>query len=220
MQHRQVCARRGGRVGNRSRIPLDEREDLRVGDEAALDHLGESGDVVVPRQRPEGREVAQDPDRRMEGTDQVLALGRVDARLPADRGVNHGEQRRGQVDHADPAQPGGRHEPCQVGRRATAERHDRVGARELGLPEHLPAGGSHLGSLRSLGVRDLRKDDDVSRREEIVADLRRRVRESGGADDQHLGGRVAEQPRQLRSQVGADHDVVWHVTLDADDARA
>src|SRR5439155_16456889 len=73
--------------GRRGRVRLDEIEDRGVGDEPALDHLGESGTVVVRRQRVEGREVADDAGRWVESADEVLAPIGVDPGLAADRGV-------------------------------------------------------------------------------------------------------------------------------------
>ena len=77
------------RIHCRGRIGLDQREDLGVGDEAALHHLGQPGAQLRLRQSDQGLEVAQDSGRLVEGADQVLSLGRVDARLAADCGVHH-----------------------------------------------------------------------------------------------------------------------------------
>ena len=136
----------GRTVGPRRRlgVGLDEVEDHRVGDEPALDDLGQPGHEVVGRQRLQRRQVAQHPCRRVERADEVLALGGVDAGLAADRRVDHAEQRRGQVDDLDPAQPGRRDEAGQVGDGAPTDPDDGVAAGEAGLAQHAPQERRHL----------------------------------------------------------------------------
>jgi hypothetical protein len=108
------------------RVGLDQLEDRRVGDEAALHRLGQTRPVVVVGQRVQHVEVAQDAGRRMERADQVLAVVGVDAGLPANGGVQHAGQRRGQLDDPDAAQPGRGHPTGQVGGRTTAQAQHRV----------------------------------------------------------------------------------------------
>ena len=91
----------------------------------------------------------------VEGADEVLALGGVDPGLAADRGVDHAEHRGRDLDDAQPAQEGRRHEAGQIGRRSPADTDDRIGAGEAGLTERLPAERQHLGGLGLLGVGDL-----------------------------------------------------------------
>ena len=76
------------------------------------------------------RQVAEHPGGLVERADQVLALGRVDPGLAADRGVDHAEQRGRHVHDPDPAQEGRGDEAGQVGRRSAADADDRVGAGE------------------------------------------------------------------------------------------
>ena len=102
-------------------------------------------------------EVAQHAGRRVERADEVLALGRVDAGLAADGGVDHAEQRRRHVHDADPAQPGRGDEAGEVGRRAAADADDRVGAGEAGLAEHRPEERRDLRGLGRLAVGDLER---------------------------------------------------------------
>ena len=118
-----VCGPAGVRAAGR--VLLDQLQDLRVGDESGLDDLGEPADVVVDRQRVQRGQVAQHPGRGVEGADEVLALGGVDAGLAADGGVDHGEHGRGDGDPAHAAQPGRGDESGEVGGRAAADADDR-----------------------------------------------------------------------------------------------
>ena len=61
-----------------------------------------------------------------ERSDEVLALGQVDRRLAADRGVDHRQQRRGDVDDGDAAVPHGSGESGDVGDHAPADGDDDV----------------------------------------------------------------------------------------------
>jgi hypothetical protein len=70
-------------------------------DEPALDDFGEAADQLVARQGLQGREVADHAPGLVEGADEVLALAGVHARLAADCGVDHPEQRGRQVHDLD-----------------------------------------------------------------------------------------------------------------------
>lgn len=98
------------------------------------------------------------PMRRVEGADEVLALGGVDARLAADGRVDHGQDRGRYGDPAHAPQPGRGHEARQVGGRTAADADDDVGPGEAGLAQRLPAVGGDLGGLRLLRVRHLDGD--------------------------------------------------------------
>ena len=74
----------------------------------------------------------------MERADQVLSGGGVDPGLPADRGIDHREQRRRHVDDPDAAQPGRRGETGHVGRRSAADGDDDVGPCQLQLAQLVP----------------------------------------------------------------------------------
>ena len=71
----------------------------------------------------------------MERADQVLAVGRVDAGLAADRGIDLGQQRRRDLDEAHAPPHDRRREAGEVADHAAAERHHEVAA--------LHAGGDH-----------------------------------------------------------------------------
>src|SRR5699024_1618626 len=88
----------------------------------------------------------------VEGANEVLALLRVDPGLPTDGGVDHGEQRRRDLDDSNAAQPGGGDEAGEVGGRPSPDPDDDVGAGEVRLPEDLPAERGDLGGLRLLRI--------------------------------------------------------------------
>ena len=168
---------------------LDQREDLRVGDEPALDDLAQPGPQLGVRQRAEEGQVAQHAGRLVEGTDQVLPGTGVDAGLAADRGVDHAEQRRRDVHDPHPAEPGRGHEPAQVGGRSPTDGDDGIAAREAGAAERLPALRRHDRRLGLLAVGH-RQRQHVVRRGEGVADRTAAARPSGAT----TATRVAPRP--------------------------
>ena len=97
-------------------------------------------------------EVAEHRGGRVEDADEVLALVGVDAGLAADGRVDHAEHRGRHLHDAHAAQPGRGDEAGEVGDRSPAEADDGVGAREVGLAEHLPAERGDLDALAGLGV--------------------------------------------------------------------
>ena len=201
-----ACSR--DRVLQEVEVRLDQVEDHRVGDEPCLDHLGEPGDEVVGRHRLQRREVAQHAGRRVEGPDQVLSLGRVDARLAADGGIHHREHGGGQLDHAHTAQPRRGDEAREVGGRAPTDPDDGIGPGEPCLAQHLPAEGGDLGGLRLLGVRHLGTERLVAALAQVGQHGVRGGRESCRMHDEnplHVG---TEQVRQRAEQVPADHHLV------------
>lgn len=98
--------------------------------------------------------------------------------------------------------------PGEVRRRAAADRHDRVGPREVRLPEDLPAERRHLGGLLLLRVRQLDRERLVALRDEVLADRLARAGQRRRVHDEHAAHVPAEQPGQLAEQVPADDDVV------------
>ena len=190
------------------RVFLDELQDALIGDEAALDDLGHAGDQLVLGQRGQGVEVHQHAGRRVEGADQVLALGGVDAGLAAHRGVDHAQQRGRDVDDLDAAQPGGGDEAGQVGDGAAADGDDGVGAGEVVLAQHLPAEGGNLDVLALFGVGDLGGHRGVAGGLEVFLDGVAGGAQGAGVDDQHLLDALAQQAGQAAQQAVADDDVV------------
>ena len=105
-------------------------------------------------QRGQDGQVGQHPGGRVERPDQVLALGDVDGRLAADRGVDHAEQRGRHQHDADAAQPGGGDEPGQVGDGPAADADDHVGAADPVRGQPRPQPGGHRDVLGRLAVGD------------------------------------------------------------------
>ena len=187
-------------------------------DETGLDDLGEAADVVGARHRDEGRQVAEDPGGRVEGADEVLALGDVDGGLAADRGVDHAEQRGGHQHGAYAAQPGRGGEPGQVGGGSPADADDRVRTGHAEPREARPEPGEHGGVLARLAV-------GHRQRMHFVPGVGEHPAHRPGDRGQPLGvhdrdGRgAADQARQLAEDAGADHDVVRAVAADRDTAH-
>ena len=160
---------------------------------------------------------ARTPDGRVEGADEVLALGGVDAGLAADGRVDHAEQRGGDLDDLHPAQPGGGDEAGEVGDRSPADADDGVGAGEAGLAEHLPAERGDLGGLGLLAVGHLGGDGLVADRGEVLAHRVARGPQRARVDDEDAADVGAEQGGQPVEQPVADDDVVGLGALHPDD---
>ena len=127
--------RQGPRLDRRARprrqgrpFSLEEREDALVAEERVLDALAQRCPSLTRGQRRQERDVEHDGRRLVEGADEVLALGQVQAGLAADRGVDLGEQRRRQLDEWHAAQPGRGQEAGRVAQRAAATGDDRLAA--------------------------------------------------------------------------------------------
>ena len=134
------------------RVGVEQVEDRAVGDEAALDHLGQPGPELRLGQAGQRVGVGEDGGRRVEGADQVLAGAGVDAGLAADRGVDHAEQAGRHLHDPDAARPGGGEEAGQVGDRSPADADDGVGPGQPQPAELLPGAGGDLGGLGRLAV--------------------------------------------------------------------
>ena len=200
-QHRAVGGERGGIGG------LDELQDARVGDEAALDDLAQPRDQVGARQRLQQRQVAEHPGRLVEGADEILAGGGVDAGLAAHGGVDHGQQRGRHVHDRHAPQPAGGDPAAEVGGGATTEGHHGVGAREAGLAEGVPAGGRRGHGLGGLPV----GHDHLGQPVGVGQGLTYRRRQVAQRLRHHEGdprGPVAQQARETAGDPVADDDVV------------
>jgi hypothetical protein len=89
--------------------------------------------------------------RPVERADEVLAFGKVDGRLAADRGVHLADQRRRHRDPVDASEVGSRHEARDVRRATAAEGDEHSGAVE---PELAPEALSGRDGLRLLAGRN------------------------------------------------------------------
>ncbi len=202
----RVRAHRGaGGLG----VGLDRVQDHRVGDEPRLDDLGQTGDVVVHGQRVQRGQVAQHTGRRVEGADQVLALGGVDAGLAADRRastmastvVGTAIQRtpRSQVAATNPARSVVEPPPTPTMASVRVKPH---------CPQRLPAVGGDLRGLGLLGVGHLDGDGLVPLLGRVgaqrLAGLGQRLR----VDHGDPLGPVPDQPGQLAQQLPAHQHLV------------
>ena len=91
-----------------------------------LDQLCPTVAKVAVRERTKHERIYEDCARLGESADQVLSTRMIDASLPADGGVGHGEQRCGHVDEVDPAKAGGRSKASKVGHDSAADGDDEV----------------------------------------------------------------------------------------------
>ena len=211
-QHLAVDVER--RVG----VGVEEFEDARVGDEAALDDLGRPGDEITPRQGAQQVEVAHDGGRFVERADEVLALGGVDAGLPADGGVDHAEQRGRHLHDRHPAQPTRRDEPAEVGGRSPTERHDDVGAGEACLTEHRPQAHQHVGGFGRFGIGQFLDEHLTAACPQGFGETGGRVEHHRSVHEQHAGravghhlGHPLEHPASEQQTVGrGDRGEVAH----------
>ena len=138
----------GGRVG------FEPVEEVGVVDEPVLHDLGEAGPHLAGVEGGERRGVADHAPRLVEGADEVLAAGKVDAGLAAHRGVHLGEQRGRHLHEVDAALVAGGREPGDVADHSAAERdHDTV-ARDAPRDQGVLDGGERVERLVPLAVRD------------------------------------------------------------------
>ena len=86
--------------------------------------------VFAVRQGSEHQRVGYHRDRRVEGADEVLALGGVHSGLAAHRGVQHREQGGRYLEERDAAHVGRGDESGEVAGDAAAQRHERAVAAE------------------------------------------------------------------------------------------
>ena len=172
------------------------------------------GDELVVRQGVERGEVDEHRGGLVEGPDEVLARRGVDAGLPADRGVDHRQQRGGDVDHPHAAHPGGGDEAREVGGRAPAECDHDVRAGEPDPPADLPAEARDGEGLALLGVGDLHAVGLDAGLRERAAHLFRGLGEGGLVDEQRVGGaEVRDGGGQLGAHVAADQHRVGPLAL-------
>ena len=202
------------RVLDATGVGLDDLEDARVGDEAALDDLSEARGEVGRRQRDEVVEVAEDGRRGVEGPDEVLALRGVDPRLAPDGRVDHAEDRRGDVHDRHAPEPGRGHPAAEVRDAAAADGDDGIGAGEARLPHPGPQVRRDGDGLGGLGVGHRRDEDLETGGLERVDDRRGQAGEGFAVDDEHPDDTVREDVDDPRRHARPDEDVV--VVTDGD----
>jgi hypothetical protein len=126
LRHRVVALGAAGE--NPAPVPLAPAEERLVVDEPVFRDLGIAGAHLAERQGVEERRVGEHQARLMEGADEVLAVGGVDARLAADRRIDLGEQRRRHLHEAHPAPDDRRREAREVAHDPPAQRHHEIAA--------------------------------------------------------------------------------------------
>lgn len=130
---------------------------LHIADQAMLDHLGIAREDVVAVERAQELAVDEDTERGIERTDLVLQPVEVDARLAANRRVDRGHQRRGDVDGADATLEGSPREASHVGHHAATQVDQQRMARSPLVGEPFPDLGQMLQAL--VGIARRRAED-------------------------------------------------------------
>ena len=131
---------------------LDDAQDFRVRDETALNDLGSTGSQIGCGQALKEIHIGNHGGCRIERTDEVLPDGRVDSRLTANGCINHGEQRRRNINERDAPQPCGGDETGHVGGRSAAHGDNRIFTSKLETTALVPQGGNDLDRLAGLGI--------------------------------------------------------------------
>ena len=98
--------------------------------EVVLRHLAVAAAHLTRREGAQRIQVADDGTRLPERSDEVLALGKVDARLASDGGIDHRQQRCRDVDDRHAAVPRRGREPRHVGHHPPADADHAVVAGE------------------------------------------------------------------------------------------
>ncbi len=153
-------------------------------------------------------EVGDHGDRRVEGSDEVLPLGRVDAGLAAHGRIDHRGDGGGDLEHVDAAQPGGRDEAGEIRRRAAAEPDHEVLAADLGLAAHAPQEPGDLRGLGLLAVGDLGGEGLPPRLLDAGPDLLGDVAQARLVHDHHSPGALGHQGGDLLEQAPSHVHVV------------
>src|ERR1051325_63060 len=208
---------RGGVLrGDGGLLALEGGEVVRRGDHTMLDRFGHPGRDLDGGEGAERVEVRDDAARLVECPQEILARRRVHPRLPPDRRVDHGEERRGDLHVGHAAQIGRGDEARDVPHDAAPERNDGaipaelrrkqlVAQRRPRLARLVPLPG---GELEQLGVERAVVASGHGGAPAQGADVR--IGDDGGArrvarrSDE--GGQVGEEP-------AADQDVVRRVAV-------
>src|SRR5699024_7346253 len=137
----------GGDVERVVQVVTRESQDLRIGDEAALDDLRHPGAHLGGGEAVEQRQVTDHGPWLVERADEVLPGGQVDPGLAADCRVHHPQHGGGDADVGDAPQPAGCDEPGEVRGGAATQPDDDVVAGEAGLGQLVPAPREDTGGL-------------------------------------------------------------------------
>ena len=173
------------------RILFEQTEEVGVGDDAVLDHLGHAGGELARRQGGQQVGVGEDGRGLVEVADEVLAGGKVDARLATDGAVDHREQGGRELVEIDAALIGSGREAGEVADDAATEREDRAVAGHAVGGEEIPDAREFGGRLGRLAVRGRGEDRHQAR--EFGGETRLRGGDAGRGDRDALlaGGQTA-----------------------------
>ena len=105
---------------------LQPFEEGPVAEKTVLHHFGVAGAPLTWRQCRQHFRVGENQKRLVEGTDEILAVTRVDTGLSADGAVHLGEQGGGDLDERDAAAQQARRQPGQIADDSAAKRHHAV----------------------------------------------------------------------------------------------
>ena len=116
-------------------IALQPLKKGRVVDQAIFDNFGITGAQFARRKRIQRGGIRQHQTGLVECTDQVLAMGGIDAGLAADRTVDLRQQRCRHLDKADAPAHRGRHIAGQITNYATAKCNQNITAFQPGADD-------------------------------------------------------------------------------------
>src|SRR6185369_12043657 len=119
-------------------------EKVRVGNDAVLNDLSQSGTEFTRGQTFQQLQIATDEPRLVKSADEVFSSFQVHAHFATDRTVYLGEQRRRDLDESDAAQVSCGHEAGQIAYHSAAQGHDHRFAIETHFGEFVVAGLHHL----------------------------------------------------------------------------
>ena len=219
--------------------PFEEGE---IVDQAVFDDLGVARAQLARRQRVEHGRVDEHQRRLMECADQILAGGRVDRGLAADRAVDLRQQRRRHLDEAASALDDRAGEPDQIADHPAAERDDMVAALDpmreqavgqrfqlhpalgaLAGRQHDRLAGDAGGGERGLQGREVRRDVLVADDRHGSPARQRREMRGGPAEqpalDHHPIASIAERDWDL-GHAFASHPIAFRIEKTADSCGA
>ena len=107
-------------------------------EQSVLEHLAVAAEQFARREGDNERGYDEGIERLRIGADGVLHTGVVEARLAAGGGINHGEERGGDIDMGHAALVGGGSEAAEVADDAAADADEDIVARSAVGEEEVP----------------------------------------------------------------------------------
>ena len=143
----------GSRANTADALLSSQPKILRIAEEPELGGLDVAGAELARRQGGQRVDVGEHEARLVEGADEVLALGRIDAGLAADRGVDLRQQRGRHLHEAHAASHDACGEAGEIADNAAAERDHEIAALEAHLEQPLRQPRQHRKALGPLAGR-------------------------------------------------------------------